>query len=146
MKWFSSHNLLLVSQKHWRYLFVEVCCTVQFYIWKFIYCASKRGTSVQLCFLKINYASILSFISFRCQPGWQGALCNQCVPFPGCLHGSCAKPWQCVCEEGWVGSLCDIGLYSLSRPWASETAPSGAADMQKSFWITNSKRWNVSAR
>ncbi|OPJ81468.1 hypothetical protein AV530_009911 [Patagioenas fasciata monilis] len=44
----------------------------------------------------------------RCQPGWQGALCNQCVPFPGCLHGSCAKPWQCICEEGWVGSLCDI--------------------------------------
>ncbi|XP_068803163.1 protein delta homolog 1 isoform X2 [Struthio camelus] len=50
----------------------------------------------------------------RCQPGWQGALCNQCVPFPGCLHGSCAKPWQCVCEEGWVGSLCDIDIHPCS--------------------------------
>ncbi|XP_030414602.1 protein delta homolog 1 isoform X1 [Gopherus evgoodei] len=50
----------------------------------------------------------------RCQPGWQGALCNQCVPFPGCVHGSCAKPWQCVCEEGWVGSLCDIDIHPCS--------------------------------
>ncbi|NXA77921.1 DLK1 protein, partial [Thryothorus ludovicianus] len=50
----------------------------------------------------------------RCQPGWQGALCNQCVPFPGCLHGSCAKPWQCICEEGWVGSLCDIDIHPCS--------------------------------
>ncbi|KAI1237599.1 hypothetical protein IHE44_0013681 [Lamprotornis superbus] len=50
----------------------------------------------------------------RCQPGWQGALCNECVPFPGCLHGSCAKPWQCICEEGWVGSLCDIDIHPCS--------------------------------
>ncbi|KGL85606.1 Protein delta 1, partial [Tinamus guttatus] len=50
----------------------------------------------------------------RCQPGWQGALCNQCVPFPGCLHGTCAKPWQCLCDEGWVGSLCDIDIHPCS--------------------------------
>ncbi|KAM4779233.1 protein delta homolog 1 isoform 2-T2 [Cyanocitta cristata] len=50
----------------------------------------------------------------RCQPGWQGALCNQCIPFPGCLHGSCAKPWQCICEEGWVGSLCDTDIHPCS--------------------------------
>ncbi|XP_044517812.1 protein delta homolog 1 [Gracilinanus agilis] len=46
----------------------------------------------------------------RCRPGWQGPLCNECVPFPGCLHGSCSLPWQCICEDGWIGSLCDIDL------------------------------------
>ncbi|KAJ0063096.1 hypothetical protein NL108_012559, partial [Boleophthalmus pectinirostris] len=42
-----------------------------------------------------------------CKPGWQGENCDRCVAFPGCVHGSCEKAWQCVCEEGWVGSLCD---------------------------------------
>lgn len=49
------------------------------------------------------------FTSSRCKPGWQGDQCDQCVPFPGCLHGTCEKAWQCICEEGWVGSLCDQG-------------------------------------
>ncbi|XP_063040091.1 protein delta homolog 1 [Engraulis encrasicolus] len=43
----------------------------------------------------------------RCKAGWQGAVCEQCVPFPGCVHGTCEKPWQCVCEDGWIGSHCD---------------------------------------
>ncbi|XP_062863958.1 protein delta homolog 1 [Trichomycterus rosablanca] len=42
-----------------------------------------------------------------CRPGWQGSACERCVPFPGCLHGTCEKAWQCVCEQGWVGSQCD---------------------------------------
>ncbi|XP_061109629.1 protein delta homolog 1 [Conger conger] len=50
----------------------------------------------------------------RCRPGWQGATCNQCVPFPGCRHGSCEKAWQCVCEEGWVGSQCDVDIHPCS--------------------------------
>ncbi|CAN9502052.1 unnamed protein product [Ophioblennius macclurei] len=43
----------------------------------------------------------------RCKPGWRGENCEQCVTFPGCLHGRCEKAWQCMCEDGWVGSLCD---------------------------------------
>ncbi|KAM7403188.1 hypothetical protein PAMA_003895 [Pampus argenteus] len=49
----------------------------------------------------------------RCKPGWQGENCDRCVPFPGCLHGTCEKAWQCICEEGWVGSLCDQGECKL---------------------------------
>ncbi|OWK09147.1 DLK1 [Cervus elaphus hippelaphus] len=32
----------------------------------------------------------------RCQPGWQGPLCDQCVTFPGCTHGLCVEPWHGV--------------------------------------------------
>nr|XP_056707260.1 protein delta homolog 1 [Euleptes europaea] len=53
----------------------------------------------------------------RCQPGWQGPVCDQCIPFPGCQHGTCAKPWQCICEEGWLGSLCDAAVHPCaSKP------------------------------
>ncbi|MBN3314742.1 DLK1 protein, partial [Atractosteus spatula] len=50
--------------------------------------------------------------TFRCRPGWRGQTCDQCVPYPGCLHGTCQKPWQCICEEGWVGSQCDRNIHS----------------------------------
>lgn len=48
----------------------------------------------------------------RCQSGWQGPLCDQCVTFPGCVNGLCMEPWQCICDDGWDGNLCDIGWHS----------------------------------
>lgn len=52
----------------------------------------------------------------RCNYGWQGPLCDQCVPYPGCVHGTCGEPWQCTCEKNWGGLLCDKGqLLSHSR-------------------------------
>uniref|UniRef100_A0A8C5QY35 Protein delta homolog 1 n=1 Tax=Leptobrachium leishanense TaxID=445787 RepID=A0A8C5QY35_9ANUR len=58
----------------------------------------------------------------RCHSGWKGQFCNQCVPFPGCLHGSCTKPWQCSCEEGWIGSLCDIDIHPCaSKPCSTNS-------------------------
>ncbi|XP_049625823.1 protein delta homolog 1 isoform X2 [Suncus etruscus] len=50
----------------------------------------------------------------RCQPGWQGPLCDQCMTFPGCAHGLCVDPWECVCEEGWEGDLCDTDIRACS--------------------------------
>ncbi|XP_039198448.1 protein delta homolog 1-like isoform X2 [Crotalus tigris] len=50
----------------------------------------------------------------RCRHGWQGPLCDQCVPFSGCLHGKCVKPGQCMCEEGWIGSHCDTVVHPCS--------------------------------
>ena len=51
--------------------------------------------------------------NFRCQNGWKGSSCDECMELPGCLHGSCEKhngdkiPNSCHCEDGWMGHLCD---------------------------------------
>ncbi|KOX79871.1 Neurogenic locus protein delta [Melipona quadrifasciata] len=45
-----------------------------------------------------------------CHNGWKGAYCDQCVRYPGCLHGSCQKPWECLCDEGWGGLFCNQDL------------------------------------
>ena len=50
----------------------------------------------------------------RCPSGWQGALCDQCVPYPGCVHGTCQKPNECVCESGWGGVLCNLGALLVN--------------------------------
>ncbi|CAG2161670.1 unnamed protein product [Oppiella nova] len=52
----------------------------------------------------------------QCNPGWHGIYCdkghncNQCTKYPGCLHGYCSKPWDCLCQEGWGGLLCNQDL------------------------------------
>ncbi|KAL0602705.1 Protein jagged-2 [Plecturocebus cupreus] len=48
--------------------------------------------------------------SIWCSYGWQGRFCDECVPYPGCVHGSCVEPWQCNCETNWGGLLCDKDL------------------------------------
>uniref|UniRef100_A0A8C5SQF3 Delta like non-canonical Notch ligand 1 n=1 Tax=Laticauda laticaudata TaxID=8630 RepID=A0A8C5SQF3_LATLA len=63
-------------------------------------------------FVQINGIKLLAVI--LCRPGWQGPLCDRCVPFPGCLHGTCVKPGQCMCEEGWIGSHCDTVVHPCS--------------------------------
>ncbi|KAM7158731.1 protein delta homolog 1 isoform 2-T2 [Molossus nigricans] len=56
----------------------------------------------------------------RCQPGWQGPLCDQCVPLPGCVNGLCVEPWQCICNDGWDGTLCDTEIQACtSNPCAN---------------------------
>ncbi|XP_007455692.1 PREDICTED: protein delta homolog 1 isoform X1 [Lipotes vexillifer] len=56
----------------------------------------------------------------RCQPGWQGPLCDQCVTFPGCVNGLCVEPWQCICKDGWDGHLCDLDVRACaSTPCAN---------------------------
>lgn len=37
-------------------------------------------------------------------------MCDQCERYPGCLHGSCHKPWECLCDEGWGGLFCNQDL------------------------------------
>ncbi|XP_072820101.1 protein delta homolog 1 isoform X1 [Vicugna pacos] len=56
----------------------------------------------------------------RCQPGWQGPLCDQCMTFPDCVNGLCVEPWQCICKDGWDGNLCDIDVRACaSTPCAN---------------------------
>ncbi|KAM3862885.1 protein delta homolog 2 [Diretmus argenteus] len=51
----------------------------------------------------------------KCDPGWDGDSCDQCVPMPGCLHGSCHQPWQCTCQSGWAGRFCDKDIHVCSK-------------------------------
>lgn len=51
----------------------------------------------------------------RCNPGWKGATCEQCIPLHGCVHGTCENAWQCTCEQGWVGSQCDQGETAVDH-------------------------------
>lgn len=50
-----------------------------------------------------------SWFLLRCRVGWQGRYCDQCIRYPGCLHGTCQQPWQCTCQEGWGGLFCNQG-------------------------------------
>lgn len=50
----------------------------------------------------------------RCRVGFSGKYCDDCIRYPGCLHGTCQQPWQCNCQEGWGGLFCNQG-ESLSK-------------------------------
>lgn len=66
----------------------------------------------KLCITCIKL-TILSAVCCRCNYGWQGQLCDECLPYPGCVHGTCNEPWQCTCEKNWGGLLCDKGQMLL---------------------------------
>ncbi|XP_072533761.1 protein delta homolog 2 [Salminus brasiliensis] len=51
----------------------------------------------------------------RCDPGWGGPFCADCVRMPGCIHGSCHQPWQCTCEDGWTGRFCDKDVHVCEK-------------------------------
>uniref|UniRef100_A0A674E159 Delta-like protein n=1 Tax=Salmo trutta TaxID=8032 RepID=A0A674E159_SALTR len=53
-----------------------------------------------------------------CTYGWQGPFCDNCLPYPGCVHGTCVKPWQCTCEKNWGGLLCekDLNYCGTNKP------------------------------
>uniref|UniRef100_A0A3B4CG76 Delta-like protein n=1 Tax=Pygocentrus nattereri TaxID=42514 RepID=A0A3B4CG76_PYGNA len=46
----------------------------------------------------------------HCLYGWQGLYCDKCIPHPGCVHGTCVEPWQCLCDTNWGGQLCNKDL------------------------------------
>uniref|UniRef100_A0A667X2Z5 Delta-like protein n=1 Tax=Myripristis murdjan TaxID=586833 RepID=A0A667X2Z5_9TELE len=50
-----------------------------------------------------------------CNAGWKGhgRYCDDCIRYPGCLHGTCQQPWQCNCQEGWGGLFCNQGKCGL---------------------------------
>ena len=63
-----------------------------------------------------------------CRTGYQGVKCDECQPYPGCLHGTCDEPWTCHCEEGWTGITCAV--------------PSSAAPPAPSLPRSRHQRWH----
>ncbi|VDN19078.1 unnamed protein product [Gongylonema pulchrum] len=39
----------------------------------------------------------------------------QCVRYPGCKHGTCRQPNQCICDDGWGGHFCNEDLNYCTR-------------------------------
>uniref|UniRef100_A0A0L8GNU4 EGF-like domain-containing protein n=1 Tax=Octopus bimaculoides TaxID=37653 RepID=A0A0L8GNU4_OCTBM len=66
--------------------------------------------SVILVIIIIIIIVFKSLFSHFCTDGWQGPLCDQCSPYPGCLHGTCREPWECNCARNWGGILCNKDL------------------------------------
>ena len=46
----------------------------------------------------------------KCDRGWTGDACNECVPLAGCLNGNCTEGNDCTCFEGWMGPTCEIPI------------------------------------
>ncbi|KAI2667886.1 Delta-like protein C [Labeo rohita] len=69
--------------------------------WKGEYCAEPICSSG--CSEEHGYCEAPS--QCKCFFGWQGPRCDECTPYPGCLHGTCVRPWQCTCKKGW-GEYC----------------------------------------
>ena len=83
---------------------------------------TKKTRSIVLYFYILVQHSIFLVLTklflFRCHEGWKGHLCNECKIYPGCVHGTCSKPWTCDCEEGWGGQMCnkDLNFCTNNRP------------------------------
>lgn len=80
------------------------------------------------CFPFLNFFYFFSYVKQRCQYGWQGQYCDKCIPHPGCVHGTCIEPWQCLCETNWGGQLCDKGML-ISWIAKCNTSVSTLADL-----------------
>ncbi|XP_035982230.1 protein delta homolog 2 isoform X4 [Fundulus heteroclitus] len=74
-------------------------------------CAGKGSD----CSCNLTNSRCDEFGVCRCDPGWEGELCERCVTMPGCVYGSCLQPWQCTCEAGWGGRFCDKDLSVCSQ-------------------------------
>eukprot|EP00095_Tigriopus_kingsejongensis_P002654 maker-scaffold439_size171548-snap-gene-0.22 protein:Tk02654 transcript:maker-scaffold439_size171548-snap-gene-0.22-mRNA-1 annotation:"delta-like protein a" len=45
-----------------------------------------------------------------CEVGWDGVACDECIPLPGCLDGTCEDAFECNCRNSsrYTGASCDI--------------------------------------
>ncbi|XP_051504499.1 protein delta homolog 2-like [Myxocyprinus asiaticus] len=71
--------------------------------------------SASNCTCELGHGKCAENGDCRCDPGWGGPRCDDCVRMPGCLHGTCHQPWQCTCMDGWAGRFCDKDIYVCSR-------------------------------
>ncbi|KAM6915822.1 uncharacterized protein dlk2 [Xenentodon cancila] len=83
--------------------------------WSLLFIAPPCTGEGSDCSCNITNSRCDDFGECRCDPGWDGDLCNRCVLMPGCVHGSCEQPWQCTCNPGWGGRFCDKDLSVCSH-------------------------------
>ncbi|XP_051771954.1 protein delta homolog 2 [Ctenopharyngodon idella] len=70
--------------------------------------------SASNCTCELGHGKCAENGDCRCDPGWGGPRCEDCVRMPGCVHGTCHQPWQCTCMDGWAGRFCDKDIYVCS--------------------------------
>lgn len=64
-------------------------------------------------FLRFGLLAVSNYFRVnRCRVGFSGRYCDDCIRYPGCLHGTCQQPWQCNCQEGWGGLFCNQGEFT----------------------------------
>lgn len=102
------------------------------------FCTSLQGVEVVPCIPGCNLAHghCEEPGICRCDPGWDGELCEQCVRSPGCVHGTCHQPWQCNCESGWTGRFCDKDIHLCSHQTPCENAGQCFDDGNGDYWCT----------
>ena len=69
-------------------------------------------------------------------------MCDQCIRLPGCVQGSCIKPYQCICYPEYYGPLCDhqgepISSDSLSNIWSFLLLQTAGSSKSKTFLTSN---------
>lgn len=76
---------------------------------------TSLAPSASNCTCELGHGKCAENGECRCDPGWGGPRCDDCVRMPGCVHGTCHQPWQCTCIDGWTGRFCDKDIYVCSR-------------------------------
>eukprot|EP00094_Tigriopus_californicus_P013133 TCALIF_12700-PA protein Name:"Similar to dla Delta-like protein A (Danio rerio)" AED:0.01 eAED:0.01 QI:399/0.83/0.85/1/0.33/0.42/7/242/207 len=61
-------------------------------------------------FAKKDAIPIQGFATYLVNASWQSENCTDCAVLPGCIHGYCNRPLECICEEGWTGEFCDTPI------------------------------------
>ncbi|XP_028396222.1 delta-like protein C [Dendronephthya gigantea] len=50
----------------------------------------------------------------RCNAGWKGPNCSECVRNSSCVNGFCRQPFECLCNESWTGPFCNTSKIRCS--------------------------------
>ena len=70
--------------------------------------------------------------------GYQGHNCTECSLLPGCVHGRCDRPLECICEEGWEGEFCNVPICRQGcHPIFGSCHVSKAGYLPRSSWINH---------
>jgi len=48
----------------------------------------------------------------KCNLGYTGESCRDCMKLPGCKNGYCRRSFECKCEDGWQGMFCNAPICS----------------------------------